>query len=755
MLKRKMLRDIAEYKVQFISIFLMAFLGILVFTGIYVDSVSLETSANDYYNETNMADGWIYSEYLVDEFLEQVYLLGPTTEMERQLVVDSQARLDNSPDVTLHFIENNTISKFYLIEGKKLDINDSQGVWLDKSFADARNLSVGDEITFESNGTEITKRIRGLGYSPEYTFDVPIGATQPNYTAKGFAYLSHKAFPSQNIPYNVLNVKFDGNPDTFSKLLDYRLNGYYTLFLKKSEQHSVDVISETIAQQKSLSFVFPLIFVFISMLMLLTTMKRIISNQRTQIGILKANGFNNKRIMWHYLLSGFLLVVLGSVIGAVLGPIIFRALSAPSRFRVLKFPFWHVGGYDFSVISIIIMGALALIVSYYSIKHIIEEPPSSIIRPKAPKSSSLSYVEKLKFWRRLPFDFRWNFRSIKRNKFRALMTIVGVLGCTVLLITGFGLYESLNESRDWYFDDVIHYESKLILEDNTDLSQVNAIACEVNGVPVMESSIEILNKKPEFVSLLVYNQTDMITFTDDNHQKVDIADDEVSISKKLAEKLDIHVGDVIDCNSIGENKNVKIRIDRIHSSPFSQGLVMSPDKWESLGLEYSPTYIVTSQHVNESHGVKSVVHLDNLIGGWDRMEEAPMLIIYAMVSFAVVLVLVILYNLNVMSFSESERDIATLKVLGFRSSYLTRVLSAESAYFIVIGFLAGIPVGYQLLLLMIYSFGDTIYMRPSISMLNMAITIIIIISVSVVTGLYFLGKIRKLNMADSLKELER
>ena len=118
MLKRKMLRDIAEYKVQFISIFLMAFLGILVFTGVYVDAVSFETTTNDYYNETNMADGWIYSEYLVDEFLEQVYLLGATTEMERQLVVDSQARMDYSPDVTLHFVENNTISKFYLIEGK-------------------------------------------------------------------------------------------------------------------------------------------------------------------------------------------------------------------------------------------------------------------------------------------------------------------------------------------------------------------------------------------------------------------------------------------------------------------------------------------------------------------------------------------------------------------------------------------------------------------------------------------------------------
>ena len=139
-----MLRDIANYKVQFISIFLMAFIGVFVFSGMYVETNSFETSIDNYYEETNMADGWIYSNYLIDEFLRQVDLLGATTQMERQLVVDSQAQLDGKPDITLHFVENNTLSKFYLIEGEPFDINDSEGVWLDKSFADARNLKIGD-----------------------------------------------------------------------------------------------------------------------------------------------------------------------------------------------------------------------------------------------------------------------------------------------------------------------------------------------------------------------------------------------------------------------------------------------------------------------------------------------------------------------------------------------------------------------------------------------------------------------------------
>ena len=143
-----MLRDIRNYKVQFISIFLMAFIGVFVFSGLVGETNGLENSINTFYEETNLADGWIYSDYLVDQFLEQVYLLGATTQMERQLIVDSQAELDGNPTIILHFVENNTISKFYLIEGKKLDINDSDGVWLDKG----STVIKSKKITFKFNG---------------------------------------------------------------------------------------------------------------------------------------------------------------------------------------------------------------------------------------------------------------------------------------------------------------------------------------------------------------------------------------------------------------------------------------------------------------------------------------------------------------------------------------------------------------------------------------------------------------------------
>ena len=190
MLARKMLRDISKHKAQFISIFLMAFLGVFVFAGVGGESVGLEVNVNDYYDETNLADGWIYSNYINDLFLYQVDVLGATTDMERQLVVDSVGDFKNDPDITLHFVENNTISKFYLIEGEKLDINDENGVWLDKSFADAKGLGIGDKITFEFADYRITKTIRGLGYSPEYVYHASSSSVIPDFDKIGFAYMS-------------------------------------------------------------------------------------------------------------------------------------------------------------------------------------------------------------------------------------------------------------------------------------------------------------------------------------------------------------------------------------------------------------------------------------------------------------------------------------------------------------------------------------------------------------------------------------
>ncbi len=756
MLARKMLRDIAKHKAQFISIFLMAFLGVFVFAGVGGESVGLEVNVNNFYEDTNLADGWIYSYGINELFMDQVNALGATTQMERQLVVDSVANFSNDPDITLHFVENNTISKFYLLEGEKIDINDSDGVWLDKSFADAKGLKVGDNISFEFEGYEIEKKIRGLGYSPEYVYHASTSSVIPDFNKIGFAYMSYKAFPEDNISYNVLEVKFDGTPENYNDILSYHMDGYYSSFVERSEHTSVSQFADEMDQHRMMGDIFPVVFILIAMLILLTTMTRIITHQRTQIGILKASGFKNSSIILHYISYGFWLVLAGSILGLILGPMTLPQLFYPSMSATYKLPSWDPAWSMNFVYVAVLMVLMSLAVSYYSVKSISDEKPADTIKPKVPKISSSGFLEKLSIWKRLSFNVRWNWRDAKRNKFRALMTIIGVIGCSALLVCAFGMYDGMNDLKEWEYNQINHYDSKLVIDENATDSVIDDVAEAVNGEKLMESAIEIESDNgKKSGSLTVLNNSKLVTPTDYDWNKVEIADDEVSISQKMADMLDVNVGDTVKWHIMGSDKWVHTKIDKIHADPISQGFIMSADKLEDLDLNYTATSIVTAEHVDKDYdGVKAANSMANMTSSWDELTESMWLLIYILIFFACLLAVIVLYNLGLLSFTEIEREIATLKVLGFKSGALRRLLLTQNLWFTAVGFILGLPVGYLILSVMWESSGDSFYILPSISLSNFILTAVITFALSIIVNLMFSRKIKKLDMVESLKSGE-
>ena len=756
MLFKKMLRDIRKHKAQFLSIFLMAFLGVFVFAGVGGESVGLEVNVNDYYNDTNLADGWIYSININDLFLYQVDCLGATTQMERQLVMDSVADFSNDPEITLHFVENNTISKFYLLQGEPLDIDDKNGVWLDKSFADAKGLKVGDNITFKFEGHEIEKEIKGIGYSPEYVYHASQSSVIPDFSKMGFAYMSYKAFPEDNISYNVLNVKFDGTPENYNDLLSYHMDGYYSSFVERSEHVSVNQFSEEMDQHRMMSGIFPVVFILISMLILLTTMTRIITHQRTQIGILKASGFKDRSIIFHYVSYGFWLVLVGAILGLILGPMTLPQLFYPSMSATYKLPSWEPAWSMNFVYVAALMVLMSIFVSYYAVKSISDEKPADTIRPKAPKISTTGFVEKLGIWDKLSFNVRWNWRDAKRNKFRALMTIIGVIGCSALLVCAFGMYDGMNDLKEWEFNQINHYDSKLVIDDEATISEIDDVASDVNGDKIMESAIEIESGSvKKSGSLMVLNNTDLVTPTDYDWNPIKIEDNEVSISQKMADMLDVGVGDTVKWHIMGSDKWVKTKVDKIHADPTSQGLIMSSDKLEDLDLNYTPTSIVTTEHVDKNYSaIKTANSMKDMTGSWDELTEAMWLLIYILIFFASLLAVVVLYNLGLLSFTEIEREIATLKVLGFKTGALRKLLLTQNLWFTAIGFLLGLPVGYFILKIMWESSGDSFYILPSISPANFILSAVITFALSILVNLMFSRKIKKLDMVESLKSGE-
>lgn len=750
-LSRKMLRDIKINKTQFIAIFLMAFIGIFAYSGIYSEYYGLVQTSNDYYDQTNLADGWIYNTDFDSVDVGKINEF--STQSDRQGVVQSVAEMDGKPDITLHFVEKGTISKFYTAEGNDFNASDDSGVWLDKRFADERDLHVGDNLTFEFDGLKIKKEIKGIGYSPEYVYETSPSSFTPDFSQMGFAYLSSKAYP-EDLQFNTLLVKYDLSDKEFNQKLDDSID--YLSFTKQQDHLSVSKFGDEMIQHKMIGDVFPIVFILVTFLTLLTTMTRIVSHQRIQIGILKAVGFKDSRIILHYLSYAFFPVLAGAILGLITGPMIIPKMFYPSMSVNYSMPSWHPG-FDMSFVYIaVLLVVLSVFVTYLSCRRISKENPANAMRPKAPNISSKSFIERSGLWKHLNFNIRWNWRDASVNKFRAVMTIIGVMGCVALLIAAFGMNDSLDELKSWEYDDISHFESKLQIARDANPMELYYVLNETNGSFIMQQSIEIkANGIEDTVTLLASNNTDLISYTDSNRNPIDIDEGDVSISTKLADRFNLAKGDKIRWHIVGSDDWVTSKIGQIHAEPISQGLIMSPDTLDNQGLNFTPTNILTSEKFGENFdSIKSATSIDDMKESWDLMTTSVMMMVYVVTIVAGILAVLVIYNLEILSFTEMEREIATLKVLGFKTRFLRKLLLTQNLVFTSIGFIFGIPLGFYFMTLMMNAAGDSLYYVPSLTWGNILLTAAITFSISIFVNLLFSDKINDLDMVEALKDVD-
>jgi putative ABC transport system permease protein len=342
------------------------------------------------------------------------------------------------------------------------------------------------------------------------------------------------------------------------------------------------------------------------------------------------------------------------------------------------------------------------------------------------------------------------------NNFRAIMTIIGVMGCVALLIAAFGMNDSLDELKSWEYDDISHFESKLQIARDANPMELYYVLNETNGSFIMQQSIEIkANDLEDTVTLLVSNNTDLISYTDSNRNPIDIDEGDVSISTKLADRFNLAKGDKIRWHIVGSDDWVTSKIGQIHAEPISQGLIMSPDTLDNQGLNFTPTNILTSEKFGENFdSIKSVTSIDDMKESWDLMTTSVMMMVYVVTIVAGVLAVLVIYNLEILSFTEMEREIATLKVLGFKTRFLRKLLLTQNLVFTSIGFILGIPLGFYFMTLMMNAAGDSLYYVPSLTWGNILLTAAITFSISIGVNLLFSDKINDLDMVEALKDVD-
>lgn len=757
MLLKKMLRDMRLHKTQFISIFLMSFLGVYIYAGIGGEWMGLKNNVTNYYNETNFANVWLYGSDFTNKDEEKLQKLTGVKDTERKLVIDSVGKFQNNPKITLHFLRENQVSKLYLVHGEKFSL-DKDGIWIDDRFATAHNLSVGDNMSVSAEGVTIKKKILGTIYSPEYVYLSDGSGMSPDFSANGYGYLSYKSFPYANkMIYN--QIMLTTNTNDLSKLekkVNETLSGKYSVFLTRDNQSSYSMFKQEIDQHKSMGAIFPVAFLAIALLTLLTTMTRIVNHQRIQIGTLKALGFKNRKILFHYMSYGFYLSLAGSVLGAILGPLTLPKLFYPSMSSFYTLPEWKSTiDYSFYIMAIVTV-FLSTFITYFACRSVLKDTPSNSLRPKNPKMVKHGLLEKTAFWKKRSFNFQWNFRETFRNKVRSVMAILGVLGCTALLVCAFGMYDDMNDLKTWQYSDINHFKSQLTIDETATKEQVEKVIKNTSGEAIMEEAIEIkANNVKKTGTINVTDHVTLIKNTDKNQNYINLPQNGISLTYKMANQLAVKKGDNITWHIYGNEKWVTTKVAEIYRNPSSQGITLTRESLEKLGYKFTATSIVTSKQIAKKQpGISRIMNTKDLSNDWDNLTHAMMTMVYVLIVAAAVLAIVVLYNLGLLSFTEMERELATLKVIGLKSKKLRNLLLTQNLWLSAIGFILGVPTGKALLTYMTSTMGDSFDMITRLHITNIIYSFAITFALSILVNLMFSRKIKNIDMVTSLKGVD-
>ena len=788
-LTKKLFRDIRKNKMQFITIFLMVFLGVFVYAGIHAYMDGMQKSSDEYYEKYNLQDIWVSGTNFSNDDLDKIKAISNVKDAERKLTINTIWK-EKEIDIQTNFIESNNISKFYIIDGEEFG-KEKSGVWVDYYLAKNVDLKVGDEITLKYQNYEFREKVLGLIENPDHVYATK-DETEifPDHSKFGYVYLSINEFPKDIIIDNAMKEANIEDREIFDMYMpDFKAEDYYIFnsvivdiddtgkldetkadiennvssalaVTDREDSPSYKSYQSEIEEGDTYSGVFTALFLIIAILSVVTTMNRFVKKQRTQIGTLKALGFKKRKIVTHYINYGFFVSLLAAILGIFAG-----AYSIGVFFLGSEMAYYEMPEYKIIIDAktyLLAAGVVALItlITYLSCRAILKEPASEALRVQMPK------VKKAKFnltskgiLKNASVSTKWNLRDIVRNKARSITAIVGVVGCTMLLICAFGMLDTMNGYLDWEFNKICNFDYKITLKDDYTSEQLNNLTNEYGNNTSQTLGIEIKNgDKKETNSITVNDALDYLKYTNHKREYMTISSDGVYITEKLADTLKLKVNDEIEWHIFGDSTWYKTKIVGFNRDPQSQSLNMTKEFYESLGLEYEPDSIYTNanlENVKELDGAKAVQNINEMKSGMESMLGTMKALIVIMVVVAAALGAVIIYNLGILSLSEKHYQFATLKVLGFKDKQIKNIFTKQNIWLTVIGVALGLPLGYymtdfifRMALSQDYDFG------ASIKIWSYLYGVVGILAVAFIVNKRLAKKVDTIDMVTSLKANE-
>ncbi len=809
LLLKNLLRSLFKNWKQLISVIAISFLSVCLFSGLTSNAENIQERADFLYEQTNYAD---------------VYLTvsSPLTIQQKNNLTSLDAVDDVEGRVYLPVYHGNTIAYFvmaeddstisipYMIEGER-------GLTITDTYASSNNLEVGSELNlslqtsylnlddeivsligrFLRDGVtnplteeeiSLTFEVSGIMYHPEAVQSSTMSLTtiyaDQSYVADILwdFLVQYIDIDRINSFLSLLNIQLDSS--IITTLFPYMENQY--LFtstdpdacLEAIENYfsdSDDVLSCVLSTEMSqyeelkqecdqamaLTFVFPVIFFLVSLLVILTTLSQMIIKERSQIGAMKAIGVPSRKIYAHYTTYGMILCLIGAVLGFIVGPLMIPAILSMKYDLLWDLPSVSISFfYPLSILMIclliLISGLCAFMISF----KVIREKPCETLKPKGSKSKAKPVKTDSFSSRHTSISLRMAFRNIFKEKGKSIMVVLGTLGCTAMLVCGFGIMDTLDYDIALDFSTNQNIDIMCVLESNS--STFVEEASEIDGI----ERVEAYYSYPITASSDNTSQVSVdlnLVEEDSSFLLVPVGvDSGVSLDVDTANSLDVEVGDQIRMivNSTVYTKEVTY----IFESSFLKGIYDLVSEYPSNSFTVSGYYITVEDGVDIDSMVSILTEnfsILTIMTGEDYLEQADQILstISTMTNivkiFAILLSVVVLYNLTSLNIAERTRDIATMKVLGFKYREISKTLNIEIMLDVLVGALIGLFFGYPLMVLVL-EINQTNLMTfiYHIQWYTYLISFAIAIGSSFIISTFLNLKAKKINMAESLKSVE-
>lgn len=769
MIWKNFFRDLRRTASRLISVSIITMIAVVVYTGLSGIIYNVDRLMEDYYETQNVADYWISGAGLDQADCRALDAIDGITGVQPRVTLDAEDRYDSDLTFTLYGVADFSINTPYIVEGALPQ--SSREIFLSDQYAAAHGLEVGDwyELTLTGLGIHLRLQVCGVGKDPECLYNINATNPSPDLSRFAFAYVDEEVLSgvmgAHQYTQICITTADNASPSALRASIDDTLGSKVVNILALEDNQTAYSLMEGKNNLVPILTFFPTLFFLCAVLMMVSTMNRLIENARMDIGTFKALGYDDRTILIYYLLHALLVVIVGFPIGALLGKYISALIvwtiatgcDLPPYTVVHDFAAW---GQAAGLTALCCLGSAWLVA-----RSLLKETPAQCMRPKPPKNAKTVLLERIgPLWRHLGFNTKYIIRNTFRNKVRMLTCVIGIAFCMALVFMAFAIKDSMDTYSNALAQNQNKYDVMVSLNTSVTESQYTRLA---NAPGVTGAELEMTTACWMYTDDQLATST--LTVTEDRVSlhlydpyasgSLTLPEDGLVLEESLAGQLGVEEGDTITLRFTGDNRYYPVRVAEVNRCVT--GAYISRSLWRSMGKAYTPTtaYLTT----RDPDALEAELDRYDFVDGWqtrqavtaavvEKMANTSM-VVYILIVFGGGLACIVIYNLGIMSFYEQIRSLATLMVLGFFEKEIKKLQLSENLIFAAAGILCGIPLGIALdrfLILSITSMPLEVIITPMAIGLSCAVTMVFALGVNLIIG----RKMREIDMLGALKSVE-